>query len=120
MATALGWMAIDQLVGTMGTDALDDIADVLHLKSFGYLYPRDFLIFEADGFATLGAGQVDVLGVQQAVFLLTAAVIDRMHQLLFDKQIHGAEQGTPIDRRQQTLQVCLRKDVVKLEVGSPN
>ena len=96
VATAFSWMAIDELMGTMGTDPSDEIRDVLDLETIGNRNTRDLLIFEADGTATDGTGQVHMIAEVQTVLLLATAIIDRMEQIMFGKKGQGTEQRTAI------------------------
>ena len=113
MATAGGTGAVGLgLVGTMRADALNEILHMLDLESLWYLYRRDFLCAEAEGAATDGAGEVDVLAflvgvvvvvgigmlvfVADAVFLLSAAIVDGVEQVVLDEEHQGTEEGASI------------------------
>lgn len=115
MATAGGTGAVGLgLVGTMRADALNEVLRMQDLESLWYLYRRDFLCAEAEGAATDGAGEVDVLAllvglmmivvvcigmlvfVTDAVFLLSAAIVDGVEQVAFDEEHQGAEEGASV------------------------
>lgn len=113
MATAGGTGAVGLgLVGTMRADALNEVLRMQDLESLWYLYRRDFLCAEAEGAATDGAGEVDVLAflvgvvvvvgltmlvfVTDAVFLLSAAIVDGVEQVVLDEEHQGAEEGASI------------------------
>ena len=113
MATAGGTGAVGLgLVGTMRADALNEVLRMQDLESLWYLYRRDFLCAEAEGAATDGAGEVDVLAllvgvvvvvgigmlvfVTDAVFLLSAAIVDGVEQVVLDEEHQGTEEGASI------------------------
>lgn len=113
MATAGGTGAVGLgLVGTMRADALNEVLRMQDLESLWYLYRRDFLCAEAEGAAADSAGEVDVLAflvgvvvvvglvmlefVTDAVFLLSAAIVDGVEQVAFDEEHQGTEEGASV------------------------
>jgi len=120
VAATFDRMTIDQLVCTMRTNTLNHVADMMHLKPFGNGDIRNFNILQADSFATDAARQMHMPMPMQAIFLLSAAIIDHVQKVFFDHERQRAEQCATIDRRQDAFQIGDGKGIVERKHGSPH
>lgn len=100
MAKTLGPLAVDGLMRAAGANALNYVSDVLHLEPLRNFDQRNVFGLEADGSAAHRARKVYVTVLIDAVFLLAAAVVERVQQILLDKEGERAEQSAAVHGRE--------------------
>ena len=120
VTTTLNWMAIDKFMGAMRTDTLNHVTDMMHLKTFRNRDVWNLNILQADRFAADAARQMHMPMSMQAIFLLSAAIIDHVQKVFFDKKRQGAEQRAAIDRRQNALQIGYGKGIIECKQSAPH